>query len=59
MRDKKDTKTGDLLKIASRQGRYAERQRQAGRRQRSYWLTDSEAEAVAALLAELRGEHTG
>lgn len=58
MRDKNDRGTGDLLKspAANRQAAYAEKQRAAGRRQRSYWLTDSEAEAVAALLEKIRGE---
>ena len=57
MRDKHDRGTGDLLKTpaANRQAAYAERQRQAGRKQRSYWLTDDEAAAVTALLEQLRG----
>lgn len=60
MKDKHDNQTGDLLASTTRQGRYAERQRQIGRRQRSYWLTDAEAEAVAALIERLRAEeHTG
>lgn len=56
MRDKADSKTGDLLASpgARRQAAYAERQRAAGRRQRSYWLTEDEAGAVAALLERLR-----
>lgn len=56
MRDKKDTLTGDLLKATTRQGRYSERQRLLGRRQRSFWLTDDEAEAVGELLERLRSE---
>lgn len=57
MRDRHDRQTGDMLKspAASRQAAYAERQREAGRKQRSYWLTDVEAEAVSALLERLRG----
>lgn len=57
MRDKHDRATADLLKTpaANRQAAYADRQRQAGRKQRSYWLTDDEAAAVAALLERLRG----
>lgn len=57
MRDKHDRGTADLLKTpaANRQAAYAERQRQAGRKQRSYWLTDDEAAAVTALLEQLRG----
>jgi len=57
MRDRHDRQTGDMLKspAANRQAAYAERQREAGRKQRSYWLTDSEADAVAALLERLRG----
>lgn len=57
MKDSRDKKTGDLLLAspgARRQAAYAERQRARGRRQRSYWLTDSEAEQVAALLQQLR-----
>lgn len=40
---------------ALRQASYADRQRAAGRRQRSMWLTDEEAAAVAALLKKIRG----
>ncbi len=57
MRDKHDRQTGDLLRSpgAGRQAAYAARQRAAGRRQRSMWLTDDEAAAVAALLEQMRG----
>lgn len=57
MRDPKDRQTRDLLRSpgASRQAAYADRQRAAGRRQRSMWLTDDEAAAVAALLEQMRG----
>ena len=56
MKDSRDKKTGDLLASsgAKRQAAYAERQRALGRRQRSYWLTDVEAEQVAAFLEQLR-----
>lgn len=56
MKDAKDKKTGDLLAspAARRQAAYVERQRASGRRQRGYWLTDAEAEQVAALLEQLR-----
>ncbi len=39
---------------AKRQAAYADRQRALGRRQRSFWLTDHECDAVAKLLEELR-----
>lgn len=57
MKDQNDKQTGDLLASpgARRQAAYAERQRAAGRRQRSMWLTDDEAAAVAALLEQMRG----
>ena len=56
MKDSRDKKTGDLLASpgAKRQAAYAERQRSRGRRQRSYWLTDVEAEQVTAFLKQLR-----
>lgn len=57
MRDRHDKQTADLLKspAANRQAAYAAKQRAAGRKQRSYWLTDEEAAAVAAFLERLRG----
>lgn len=57
MRDRHDKQTADLLKspAANRQAAYAAKQRAAGRKQRSYWLTDEEAAAVAAYLEQLRG----
>lgn len=57
MKDPRDKQTGDLLRSpgAGRQAAYAARQRAAGRRQRSMWLTDDEAAAVAALLEQMRG----
>lgn len=54
MKDGKDKKTGGASPGAKRQAAYAERQRAMGRRQRSYWLTETEAEQVAALLEQLR-----
>ena len=56
MKDVRDKKTADLLASpgAKRQAAYAERQRAQGRRQRSFWLTDSEAGQVMALLEQLR-----
>lgn len=58
MRDKHDSKTGNLLASvgAKRQARYAERQKAAGRRQASYWLTDDEKQSVENLLAQIRGK---
>ena len=56
MKDAKDKKTANLLASpgAKRQAAYAERQRAMGRRQRSYWLTETEAEQVGAFLEQLR-----
>lgn len=56
MKDTKDKKTGNLLASsgAKRQAAYSERQRAQGRRQRSYWLTDVEAEQVATFVERLR-----
>ena len=54
MKDGKDKKTGGASPGAKRQAAYAERQRAMGRRQRSYWLTETEAEQVAAFLEQLR-----
>lgn len=39
---------------AKRQAAYAERQREQGRRQRSFWLTDTEYEDIVARIDELR-----
>lgn len=57
MRDAKDKQTGDLLKTAgaNRQSAYAERQRKAGRKQVTLWLTAREADAVKAFLERIRG----
>ncbi|MNF02790.1 hypothetical protein D3C80_2019910 [compost metagenome] len=57
MRDRHDKQTADLLKspAANRQAAYAAKQRAAGRKQRSFWLTDDEAASVSALLERLRG----
>jgi len=56
MKDKADTKTMNLLASAGarRQASYASRQKAMGRKQHAYWLTQEEAEKVAALLASLR-----
>lgn len=40
----------------SRQARYAANQRALGRRQRSFWLTDEETEAVQELISRLRDQ---
>lgn len=45
----KEKKTG-----AKRQAAYAERQREQGRRQRSFWLTDTEYEEIVERIEELR-----
>ena len=60
MRDAHDNKTAELLVSsvsgAKRQAAYAERQRAQGRTQRSFWLSDAEAQQVAELLKRLRPE---
>jgi hypothetical protein len=50
-------KTAGASSGARRQAKYAERQRALGRRQRSYWITDEEAEAIVELLQERRKDH--
>ncbi len=61
MKDPNDKKTGDLLMApkARRQAAYVARQREAGRRQRGYWLTDEEAESVSAFISEIRAGGDG
>lgn len=58
MRDPNDKQTADLLAAVSgtrpRQVAYVARQRAMGRRQRGYWLTDAEADAVTAFIEQLR-----
>lgn len=56
MKDGRDKRTGNLLMSpgAKRQAEYVARQREAGRRQCSYWLTENEAKEVAGLLERLR-----
>lgn len=59
MKDPADRHTRDLLDAPSspgarRQASYAQRQRDAGRRQRTFWLTDDEAESVRQLIEKLR-----
>ncbi len=48
MKDKTDKKTLGLLLTqgAKRQADYAARQREQGRRQRTFWLTDEEFEKL-------------
>ena len=48
MKDKTDKKTLGLLLMqgAKRQADYAARQREQGRRQRTFWLTDEEFEKL-------------
>ena len=48
MKDKADKKTLGLLlnQGAKRQADYAARQRELGRRQRTFWLTDEEFEKL-------------
>jgi len=41
---------------AERKRAFKERQKALGRRQRNYWLTDDEAEAVAAFIERLRDQ---
>lgn len=56
MKDQKDRSTGDLLATpnARRQASYAQRQRDLGRKQVSFWVTPPEAEALKKRLASLR-----
>ena len=53
--------TGDLLASpdAVRQARYAERMKAKGMRQRKFWLTDDEYEALRECLEELRAAQGG
>ena len=48
MKDKRDKLTGNLLASdnAIRQARFAETQRELGRKARKIWATDDEAEAL-------------
>jgi hypothetical protein len=61
MKDQKDKQTGDLLASpdAVRQARYAERMKAKGMRQRKFWLTDDEYEALRECLEELRAAQAG
>jgi hypothetical protein len=61
MKDQKDKQTGDLLATpdAVRQARYAERMKAKGMRQRKFWLTDDEYEALRECLEELRAARGG
>jgi hypothetical protein len=61
MKDQKDKQTGDLLATpdAVRQARYAERMKAKGMRQRKFWLTDDEYEALRECLEEPRAAQAG
>lgn len=61
MKDKRDKLTGNLLASdnAIRQARFAETQRELGRKARKIWATDDEAEALRLYLEELRAAHDG
>lgn len=41
---------------AERKAAFKERQKALGRRQRNYWLTDAEADKVAAFIERLRDQ---
>jgi len=61
VRDQKDRQTGDLLASpdAVRQARYADRMKARGMRQRKFWLTDDEYEALRERLEEVRATQGG
>ena len=61
MKDKRDKLTGNLLASdnAIRQARFAETQRELGRKARKIWATDDEAEALRLYLEELRAAQDG
>ena len=61
MKDKRDKLTGNLLASdnAIRQARFAETQRELGRKARKIWATDAEAEALRLYLEELRAAQDG
>ena len=58
MKDKADKQTLALLVTqgAKRQADYAARQREQGRRQRTFWLTDEEFEKVRMYIEFQRAE---
>tara|TARA_R100001224_G_scaffold102967_1_gene75458 strand:- start:70 stop:249 length:180 start_codon:yes stop_codon:yes gene_type:complete len=49
----------DPKTAAQRQREYANRQKQMGRRQRSFWLTDEEHQALSERLKEIRAARNG
>lgn len=61
MKDKRDKLTGNLLASdnAIRQARFAETQRELGRKARKIWATDDEAEALRLYLEELKAAQDG
>ena len=61
MKDKREKLTGNLLASdnAIRQARFAETQRELGRKARKIWATDDEAEALRLYLEELRAAQDG
>ncbi|EBY7858637.1 TPA: hypothetical protein JV261_004857 [Escherichia coli] len=61
MKDTRDKKTGNLLASpdAVRQARYADRMKAKGYKQRKFWLTDDEYEALRECLEELRAAQDG
>ena len=56
MKQREDTKTGDMLRStgAKAQAAYAERMKAQGLRQRTFWLTDEEAEKVRRYIERSR-----
>lgn len=61
MKDKRDKLTGNLLASdnAIRQARFAETQRELGRKARKIWATDDEAEALRLYLDKIRAAQDG
>ncbi|EBV6489504.1 hypothetical protein EC44_23650 [Salmonella enterica subsp. enterica serovar Anatum] len=49
----------DPKTAAQRQREYANRQKQMGRRQRSFWLTDEEHQALSKRLKKIRAARNG
>jgi hypothetical protein len=58
MKDQRDNKTMDLLRSqnSSRQAAFKAKQVSIGRRQRTFWLTDAEFEALKQILERMRTE---
>lgn len=56
MKQKEDSKTADMLRSsgAKAQAAYADRMRAQGLRQRTFWLSDEEAERVRKYVDRLR-----